>query len=492
MERPGRPASLAARMTLWYALSTFSLVLMASGFLYHALSESLAHDEDALLSEKFQNLTVRMDDRTSDLNDLREFVGELPMWYRNASFWTRILDDQGRLLTETPGMSHSLPLALFKTLPSKNGNPMATSTEGRPFRIFSATGIWTGHSPPSRVTAQMAVDITSDQAILAKFRAELWTVLAFAILACALVGYGIAQRGIRPVRKMAETAARISSSTLYERLERSGLPSELSDLAGTFNEMLDRLENSFTRLSRFSSDIAHELRTPLQNLRGEAEVVLTKARQPSEYQDLLGSFLEEYQRLSTLIDRLLFLARAENPQTQIQREEVDLKKELGLLQDYYGPSAVESGVAVRVESLEGLRANLDRSLFQRAVGNLVENALKHTPAGGTVLLRASNGGERVRVEVADTGRGIPQEEVSLVFDRFYRVDPSRSLASGGAGLGLPIVKSIMELHEGTVEIQSQTGRGTTVVLSFPAFSQETGHEKEAGSSVVVDYSSHSN
>jgi two-component system heavy metal sensor histidine kinase CusS len=267
---------------------------------------------------------------------------------------------------------------------------------------------------------------------------------------------------------MAETAARISPSTLDERLQRLGLPSELSDLAATFNDMLDRLEDSFTRLSRFSSDIAHELRTPLQNLRGEAEVVLSKTRDAGDYREILGSSLEEYQRLSNLIDRLLFLARAENPQTQIQREELDLKKELGLLQEFYGLSAGESGIALGVEAPEGLRADLDRSLFQRAVGNLVENALKHTPSGGAVLLKTSADDGNVLVEVSDTGKGIPPEEISKVFDRFYRVDPSRSPASGGAGLGLSIVKSIMDLHAGTVEIRSELSQGTTVTLSFPS------------------------
>jgi len=169
-----------------------------------------------------------------------------------------------------------------------------------------------------------------------------------------------------------------------------------------------------------------------------------------------------------LIDRLLFLARADNPQTQIQREELDLKKELGLLLDYYGPSAGESGIALQVQAQEGLRANLDRSLFQRAVGNLVENALKHTAAGGSILLRTFNGDGQVHVEVADTGSGIPADQIPRVFDRFYRVDPSRTPSSGGAGLGLSIVKSIMDLHSGSVEIQSHVGKGTEVRLLFPA------------------------
>jgi two-component system heavy metal sensor histidine kinase CusS len=231
--------------------------------------------------------------------------------------------------------------------------------------------------------------------------------------------------------------------------------------------MLDRLEESFDRLSRFSSDIAHELRTPLQNLRGEAEVVLAKARTGLEYQDHLGSALEEYQRLASLIDSLLFLARAENPQTQIKREELDMKKELGILQEYYGPSAGESNIAVTVEAPEGLLLKVDRSLFQRAVGNLVENAMIYTPPGGSLVMEASAGEGKTLVEVSDTGKGIPADQVSKVFDRFYRVDPSRSLSSGGSGLGLSIVKSIMDLHGGTVEIKSQEGKGTQIILSFP-------------------------
>jgi len=462
----GWRGSLAARMTLWYALSAFSLVLAASLFLYGALSHSLEHKDDLQLSQKLEILTAYMKKNPGDQEDLQKFVGVLPFWYRTVSFCTRILDGD-RVLTETPGMSQTLPVDLFKQESLNNPSSTVHSQEGEPFRVFVAQVPWEGFIHPT-VTVQMAMDIGSDEIILGKFRKKILKVMGFSFVACALAGYWIARRGIRPVRKMADTAAQINSSTLYERLDRSGLPSELSDLAATFNDMLDRLEDSFARLSRFSSDIAHELRTPIQNLRGEAEVALSKERKPEEYRDLLGSFLEEYQRLSNLIDRLLFLARADNPQTQIQREELDLKKELGLLLDYYGPSAGESGIALQVQAQEGLRANLDRSLFQRAVGNLVENALKHTAAGGSILLRTFNGDGQVHVEVADTGSGIPADQIPRVFDRFYRVDPSRTPSSGGAGLGLSIVKSIMDLHSGSVEIQSHVGKGTEVRLLFPA------------------------
>jgi len=457
--------SLAARMTIWYALSAFVLVLTASGFLYRALSESLDHENDHLLSENLENLTAYMKKNPNDVEDLKQFVGETPKWYRTVSFWTRIMDGD-LVLTETPGMSNSLPSTFVSAASKKEKNFTILSLEGQPFRVLLTQVEWPGYVHPT-INVQMGLDLGADEKILKRFRKRLFIALGFSLFACALVGWWMAHRGIRPVKKIAETTARISSSTLYERLDRSGLPSELSDLAATFNGMLDRLEDSFDRLSRFSSDIAHELRTPLQNLRGEAEVVLSKERGPGEYQDLLGSSLEEYHRLSNLIDSLLFLARAENPETQIQREDLDLKKELDLLQDFYGPSAGEWGLALRVEAVEGLRVNLDRSLFQRAVGNLVENALKHTPPGGKILLKASDADGTLCVEVSDTGRGIPPEQLSRVFDRFYRVDPSRSSSSGGTGLGLSIVKSIMELHGGTVKIQSEPAKGTTVILLFP-------------------------
>jgi len=466
-ETLGRPLSLSARMTLWYTLSAFAIVLTASGFLYRALSNSLIHEDNILLSENLKSLGQLLEVPSTDLKDLKEFAGELPKWYRNNSFWVRLSDGSGRVLAETPGMSQTLPQGLFTTKAPDNLSLAVRSSQGTPFRILSSQGLWPVNHP-ARVTIQMAFDAGSDESILNIFRKKLLYALAFSLLACALAGYWIAHRGIRPVRKMAETAARIGSSTLYERLERSGLPSELSDLAATFNDMLNRLEDSFVRLSRFSTDIAHELRTPLQNLRGEAEVILSKPRQPGEYQELLGSALEEYQRLSNLIDRLLFLARAENPQTLIQREDLDLKNEIGMLRDFYGLSAGESGVALRAETPENLRAHLDRSLFQRAVGNLIENSMKYTPSGGTILLKASNGNGNIRVEVSDTGKGIPTDQLSRVFDRFYRVDASRSPLSGGAGLGLSIVKSIMDLHDGTVEIRSEPSQGTTVTLLFPA------------------------
>ena len=202
------------------------------------------------------------------------------------------------------------------------------------------------------------------------------------------------------------------------------MPAELADLTETFNAMLGRLEEAFARITRFSADIAHELRTPLQILRGEAEVALNRARSPEEYRQVLGSGLEEYARLAKLIDSLLFLARADNPETQIVRERLDITTKLTATAAFYEPMAAEAGVRIATECEPGLTASLDRTLVQQALGNLVANALAHTPANGCVTLRAARRGECVRIEVEDTGCGIAAEHLPFIFDRFYRADQS--------------------------------------------------------------------
>jgi len=283
-----------------------------------------------------------------------------------------------------------------------------------------------------------------------------------------LIGYRIARHGIRPVEEMAATAGHISSTNLHERILPEGYPFELASLAGTFNKMLDRLEASFERISRFSTDIAHDLRTPVNNIRGEAEVALARARTIEEYRDVVESCLEEAVRLSDLIGDLLFLARAESPLTHLRRERVDVVALLGGMREYYEASAAVGGISLStVVSAEPVIAELDRTLVQRAVGNLVSNAMAHTPPGGSVVLATNTESATIRIEVSDTGVGIPAEALPRVFDRFFRVDTSRSQASGGTGLGLAIVQSITQLHGGDVEIASQLGQGTRVTLRMP-------------------------
>lgn len=358
-------------------------------------------------------------------------------------------------------MSLVLPAASFARL-SKD----ATQIESAQALVYQATEVTApvGGTQDIYWKIQVAVSLAQQQQVLARYRQWLWTILSASLILCPLVGYQIARRGIRPVRYVAETAKRIGSSTLNERIQSEGYPIELADLALTFNAMLDRLKESFDRLTRFSADLAHELRTPVNNIRGEIEVALARSRTTHEYHEVLVSNLEETVRLSELIGSLLFLARTESPGTHIKREAVSVGELLETVRDYYEGPADQAGVALAVSAPAGLQAMLDRSLMQRALGNLVSNALAHTPGGGRIDLTAGQSRAGLEICVSDSGCGIPQESLSRLFDRFYRADQARSQQSGGFGLGLSIVRGIMLLHGGQVQIASELGKGTRVTL----------------------------
>jgi two-component system heavy metal sensor histidine kinase CusS len=357
-----------------------------------------------------------------------------------------------------------------------------TGRRGLAFRV-TTTSAPVGSPAVRAYTIQVAVDVSQKAALLARYRFWFWVILLATLALFPLFGYRIARQGIRPVEEMATTARHISSTNLRERILPEGYPFELASLASTFNQMLDRLEESFERISRFSADIAHDLRTPVNNIRGEAEVALARARSAEEYRDVIESCLEEAVRLSDLIGDLLFLARAESPLAHLRRERVDVGELLGGVREYYEASAADGGVSLTTAIAdEPVIAELDRTLLQRAVGNLVSNALAHTPPGGAVVLRmgvdsfgvdysdtdlSRPDSSAIRIEVSDTGVGIPPESLPKVFDRFFRVDSSRAQASGSTGLGLAIVQSIMLLHGGKAEISSQPGQGTRVTLRMP-------------------------
>jgi two-component system heavy metal sensor histidine kinase CusS len=227
--------------------------------------------------------------------------------------------------------------------------------------------------------------------------------------------------------------------------------------------MLHRLEDSFVRLSQFSADIAHELRTPIGNIRGEGEVALTRSRTADEYREVIESTIVECQHLGHIVDNLLFLARTEAAEGYLERTSFDGRAAIERIAAFHEPIAEEQNVTIGCTG--EARFEADEMLFGRAVHNLVENAIRHTPSGGSIEISIANRGAHSEVQVRDTGRGIASEHLPRVFDRFYRADSSRS--SEGVGLGLALVKSIMDLHGGSAGIESTPGKGTTVTLSFP-------------------------
>lgn len=457
--------TLAFRLTAAYSTAGLLLAVLATASLYMVLRAELEKSTELFLADKLHVLSTMLRERPNDEDGLREEIELESAARRYQQFYIRLLDERGVPILTTPGMIDQLDLAqLASETRRRPGEPITMAgNHGRPFLVTSAVAP-VGMSAAND-TIEIAIDISQEEALLARFRLWFWAILLVASVLFPLVGYRIARHGIRPVEEMAATARRITSTNLRERIAAEGYPSELASLAETFNEMLDRLEESFERISVFSADIAHDLRTPVNNIRGEAEVALARARTVEEYRDVLESSLEEAERLSKLIGDLLFLARTENPLKHVERQQVDVRELLTAVREYYEATASNGGISLVLADDGGpILAESDRSLMLRALSNLVSNAIAHTPPGGIVKLAAATDGAAIRIDVSDTGTGIPAEALPKVFDRFFCVDPSRSKSSGGTGLGLAIVQSIMTLHGGTAEIASEPGHGTTVTL----------------------------
>ena len=300
---------------------------------------------------------------------------------------------------------------------------------------------------------------------VARLRRALWwgTLLAFAV---ALAAVWLAVRwGHAPLRRISATVRGIGSEQLHLRLDDTQVPIELTHLVASFNLMLDQLQASFERLSHFSADIAHELRTPVTNLTTQTQVALSKPRPAAAYQEVLYLNLEELERMGRMIGDMLFLAQADHRLVRPGQVEVDLAAEVQALFDYFEALAEEQGIGLALTgTAPAVRG--DPLMLRRALSNLISNALHHTPSGQAVTVRLTEQPGGVEVQVENTGPDIAPEHLPRLFDRFYRVDPARQHRSAGSGLGLALVKSIAEAHGGSVGVSSVRGL-TCFTLRLP-------------------------
>lgn len=465
---PARRASIATTLTLYYAAAAVVLLAAASARFYVGLERHIDRHDWESLDERLQALTTRLRREPAAPGVTAAWTEEPGVANRLPSrFLLRILDARGRVLTQSAGMASILPIAAFPPDRADGGSARARLTRRSHAYLLSSQTIGHDADGSPRWRVQAALDVTADRTLLASYSREIAGVLMGGVVLAALIGTGIARRGLRPLAEITRAAEHIEVDRLHRRIGTERWPRELTALAGAFDRMLERLQESFERLSRFSADLAHELRTPINILLGEAQVALSRPRGPEEYVETLQSALEEYARLARMIDRMLFLASADRAQSIIEPRSLDALGELQAVEEFYQALAEDKGVRLACEGRGRVLA--DPQLLRRALSNLVSNALKNTPRGGRVTLRAAEGarGDTI-LSVIDTGHGIPAEHLPRLGDRFYRVDRARGDAPGGTGLGLAIVKSIMALHGGSLAIASTPERGTTAELHFPA------------------------
>ncbi len=456
MRRPGEK-SLTARLTLLFA-AVSSCVLLALGLVIGSLVERHFEDTDLeLLEGKLELIQHAVVSARAEggFDDLAGHLEAALIGHRGLA--VGIWGADGKLLflsdeADFPksNMPPSASVALPKTWDGRNGNRYRGLSGKAP------TGV-TGEAP---ATVALSTNLSHHEHFMQSFRMAMWMVVSLAALLSGFLGWLAARRGLAPLRSIARRASDITANSLDQRIDAGEIPVELAEVVTTLNAMLCRLKESFDRLSHFSSDIAHELRTPVSNLLTQTQVMLSRARSLEEYQDVLASNAEELERLSRTIADMLFLAKADNNLLMPTRERVDLGAEIASMLEFYDALADEKHLQILVTGAAEVAG--DRLMLRRAVGNLLSNAIRHTPVQGSINISLEVNGVEVRIRVENNGETIPPEHLPRLFDRFYRADSSRQHSGEGSGLGLAITKSIAAAHKGEVSVTSQGG--TTVFL----------------------------
>ena len=454
--------SITRRLALLFVTAS-SAVLLALGFVIATSVEKHFEQQDMeVLSGKMElaRHALKTFKSQDDLDRISQLLDNSLVGHHGLELI--IFGPNHALLFTTPNANFPFDMMAARAVQSPH-RPMTWLLGDQTYRGIAAE-LPTGISERSRVVVAVALNIAHHQAFMRSFQQTLWIFVAGAALLTGLLGWLIARRGLAPLRAMREQAQVVTAQQLSHRLQVETVPIELAELAQSLNDMLARLEDAFHRLSDFSSDIAHELRTPVSNLMTQTQVVLSRARDADEYRSILESNAEEFERMARMISDMLLLAKADNGLVVPSRETLSVAAEVLALFDYYDAVAEEKGLQLSVEG-DG-EVSADRLMLRRALGNLLSNAVRHSTADTTVRVRVHTDQDAVSIGMENTGDGIAQEHLERVFDRFFRVDPSRQRSTEGTGLGLAITKSIVVAHGGTITVAS-IGKVATFTIRLP-------------------------
>ncbi|MBK4996247.1 heavy metal sensor histidine kinase [Pseudomonas sp. S37] len=444
-----RRLSLGTRLALLFAACT-AAVSLGAGLLFSRASEQhFVELDQQLLGSRLSLFRTQlagisnMDDLKARLPALRDDLSH------QADLALRVSGADGTTWFESRSGLPQAPL------------PVGLATlhaQGTDYRSL-AVHLMQGATQSPQLT--LYLDITHHQHFLQGMQRLIWLTVGLSALATALLGAWAVRSGLRPLRQMGQVAASVSARSLTTRLPVAQMPEELAELASSMNAMLQRLDDAFQRLSAFSADIAHELRTPLSNLLTHTQVTLTRPRSLEEYREALHGNLEELQWMAQMINDMLFLAKADHGLLVPGQAPLALHDEVDALLEYYAPLAEDGDVQMLREGEAVLHG--DRHMLRRALSNLLDNALRFTPAGGQIRVTLAPGPS---ISVANTGVAIEAAALPRLFDRFYRVDPARREGSSEhAGLGLAITRSIVQAHGGRIRAECEGG-WTRFVIEF--------------------------
>ena len=470
MTRWRNPLSVRAYLTLCYVGAMLVVLGVYAAAVFAFVNRGALATLDQRLRGDFQ-LTAAMVDKGPD-GRLTWFEAEEGA---EESPWLQVWSSQGELLLAN-SVATRVPLSTSRQLALQPEDRLATltATTTASYRVLSRHGKVRGESVVIQI-GRSEVPMQQDRQRLALI---LMLGLPLGIVTAGLGGYWLARGALAPVDRMAERARTITAERLSDRLPVDHPEDELGRLATVFNETLGRLEASFEQMREFTANVSHELRTPLTAIRSVGEVGLREHRDEAAYRTIIGSMLEEVDRLSALVDRLLTLSRAESRQARLAIDVVDLRELAEDVVSYLGVLAEEKRQSLTVEGEGAPRGLADRLVLRQSLINLVDNAIKYTPAGGQIRIQVSESPSGPSIVVSDTGPGIAPEVRARVFDRYYRADRPPSSVIGGSGLGLAIAKWAVEAGGGRLALEDTKGAGSTFRITLPRV--VAGRAREAG------------
>ncbi|WP_286915845.1 MULTISPECIES: heavy metal sensor histidine kinase [Pseudomonas] len=458
-----RPASLTLRSTLAFSLVAMLTVAGAGWYLYESMKTSvLARSDNAVLGRldhfrKLLHYDLTLDKLSSSPQIFQNMLGSEDDIFVIAEVGQPPVIQVNPLRATLP----PLPEVAQDAVPTASDLRTGTAPSGIPLRAASV--LTTSGGREVKLTA--AHIMVKEMAMLGEFRQRIYLAVGMAFLLTALLGFVLLRRGLRPLREMAAHATDISPARLHSRMSSDNTPVELQQLSDAYNAMLDRLAEGYQRLTQFSADLAHEIRTPVGSLMGHCQVALRQGRSADEYQALLASNLEELERISRIVESILFLARAEDTQAVVQRQPLQVHDELERVTEYFEGLAEERRIRLSIAGDATL--NADPLLLRRALSNLVANAIRYADPHSEVQIDVASTPTQCVINVENQGPALDPATLTHLFDRFYRGDASRQHNSDSNGLGLAIVAAIMQLHAGEASVsQPQPGR-IRFALSFP-------------------------
>ncbi|MDE1043851.1 MAG: heavy metal sensor histidine kinase [Nitrospinaceae bacterium] len=467
--------SIRSRLTAWYILLLGIILILFSVFLNYFLSKRLYEsvDNSLTVSATVVATSAVMKFNRSPLPGLDQFFEQF-MGAGNLNKFYRIYDGSGNVGSRSNNIDASkFPLsqeAYADALSGTNSYETFLVDGKHPIRVITMPIL---REKKLVNLVQVGTSLEAVKETLRNLRIFLFTAVPSVLVFATLFARFLARRALKPISKIIKTARDIGQGQeLSQRIPVFKVQDELGQLALTFNEMMDRLENSFAQMRQFSSDASHELRTPLTVLQGQNELVLSKLRDPKEYQEVIISNLEEIKYMSKVLEDLFVLSRSDENQVLLNYKRMDLRDLVEEVCRHAEILAEEKDISIVIAFLEQVKINGDEVRLRQMVWNILHNGIKYTQPGGELKVSLLEESGFALLSIQDTGIGIPEKDLPFIFDRFYRVDKARSKDEGGSGLGLSICRHIAEAHKGKIEVESKPGLGTRFKIHIPSTGRE--------------------